>query len=184
MHIVLDFDDTLFPSTFVKENLFITKSLKQGMKKTEEAIITLIRKIKSLGKLVIITNSEDGWVKYALNKYMKDVLEELEGIPIISARTGNERFVLWYWKVKTFQNYFRDVKSSHIISVGDSHLDIEATKMLDDTHVVKTIKLQDKPSLRIVYKQLLWLIHNLEKVCIIPITHDIMIKNGRIPIVL
>lgn len=56
----------------------------------QHAVYKLLRLAASLGEVVIITNSQQGWVEHSCKAFFPSLLEHLEGMPIVSARTSYE----------------------------------------------------------------------------------------------
>ncbi len=115
-----------------------------------------------------MTNASAGWVEMSSNIFISEVTKFLPKINIQSARDnyekelpGNSR----QWKINTFlkikESYSKD-KIINVISVGDSINELEAAFNLRyefNEAIIKTIKMQDKPTilelakeLRLVYK--------------------------------
>jgi len=142
--IILDWDDTLFPTSWLISNNIdikinpddIPENIKNEFSELEKIILNFINHVKNLGKFFIITNSEEGWVISSC-KFMSNLLHVLSDVHIISARTmysdefpNNPEI----WKHKVFSNIINsyilknNINNSllDIISIGDSYNDREA----------------------------------------------------------
>ncbi|CAD7945053.1 unnamed protein product [Amoebophrya sp. A25] len=95
--ILLDWDDTLLPSAWVvkhkivpdpKFNLLPSERL--HLEELSAAVVTTLRILKSLGKVVLITNAEAGWIRLSAAALMPAVKDELNDIEQISARSRYE----------------------------------------------------------------------------------------------
>jgi hypothetical protein len=128
--IIIDWDDTLFPTTWHKskdidltcpnsryKNLSYFKNLDDNLNK-------LIKKIKTHGHVVIITNASPEWIKLTLSILPK-TKNILKNVQIVSARKRyqkklNER----EWKMRTFNDIIdekiKKFKYTNILSLGDS----------------------------------------------------------------
>ena len=76
--IIFDWDDTLFPTSFLakngyfSENIFLSEKDEKIRKKLEileKSVLQLINISLSKGKIFIITNASEGWVEYTSSKY-------------------------------------------------------------------------------------------------------------------
>ena len=100
--VFIDFDDTLSPSTWIsKQAVSWTVSnnevvcdcpddVRAEMALVDEKIVDLVRRIMASLQVVIVTNSEEGWVS-VLCKHLMPQLQELinangEEIKVVSAR--------------------------------------------------------------------------------------------------
>jgi len=142
--IILDWDDTLFPTSWLLSNNInikinpedIPENIKNEFSELEKIIFNFIDLVKDLGNLFIITNSEEGWVHFSC-KFMPNLLHILSDVHIISARN------MYYddfpknpeiWKHKVFSNIINtyiiknNINNSllDVISIGDSYNDREA----------------------------------------------------------
>lgn len=95
--IIFDWDDTICPSTFVDQHRiqsihdlplhyqnFFNEIGKVAEKCLEEAA--------KFGEVIIITNSDDGWVKFSAERYLPNLLPIIPKYRIVSARTSYEHF--------------------------------------------------------------------------------------------
>lgn len=134
---IFDWDDTLLPSSWVKQQGL---SLDDSSTLTQEQIEKLqlaakgarrtLLAAKQRGCVIIVTNGEQGWVELSCWKFMPLLYPVLEGLPIVSARSVYEKQGIsspFEWKVCAFQ---REVDSFYadrgqdsrrnVISLGDS----------------------------------------------------------------
>jgi hypothetical protein len=182
--LILDFDDTLFPSCVLKtnQNLHPRETVE-----IDNAVNNLIIKYISLDfHIVIITNSQIGWYNMISEKFLPkfSTLVKNCSIRVISA---NDIYNCIYpydfikWKICAYEDYLlqhllidgskghvpSNIKFSeiYVISVGDSQVDMFATSYLTRGNVgklcnlkTKFIKYQDNPTIKIILDQTNFLI--------------------------
>jgi len=173
--IIFDWDDTLMPSTWLQEQgLEIAEGTalpndeqKAVLKKVENCVIRTLHSAKQLGQVIIVTNSERGWVELSCSKFLPEVAPVLEGMKILSARsifehTQPESPV--HWKRLAFRTEIAAFSqltaacaiTKNIISVGDSMQErvalLEATEGRDC--LTKSLKFEERPSPEQLRKEL------------------------------
>ena len=171
--IIFDWDDTLFPTSFLaangyfSENIFITEKEEKILKKIEKlekSVIDLINLSLTKGEVYIITNAAIGWVEFTSKKYYPNLYKILDKIKIISARGECENIFpnnVQEWKRQSFsnlKNYFDNKLVTNIICLGDSMLEIEAGKFLANCFkeaFIKTVKFKENPKPDELNKQLI-----------------------------
>ena len=166
--IIFDWDDTLLPTSFLtkngiyNENLILSNSDQEKIKKLENNVFGILTKALDRGDVFIITNAGPGWVEYSAEKYYPKIMSLLKKIYIISARGEYEsKFPndAKMWKVQAFlklQKKFDDIVTN-IICLGDSIIEIDAGKILADKFseaFIKTIKFRESPKPEELNKQL------------------------------
>mmetsp|Transcript_3359 Transcript_3359/g.3766 ORF Transcript_3359/g.3766 Transcript_3359/m.3766 type:complete len:320 (-) Transcript_3359:40-999(-) len=95
--IIFDWDDTICPSSYVDQwriqsfsDLAVhCQTLMNEVGKAAEKCLAAAAKH---GEVIIITNSDDGWVKYSAEKYVPNLIPVLAKYRIVSARTRYEHF--------------------------------------------------------------------------------------------
>ena len=91
----------------------------------------------SLQQVILITNSDDGWVKYSCERYLPDLLPALDKYRIVSARTLYEKFYPGQplcWKAAAFAHEVNEMYEACMPSASDS--DNEASQLsLESTDV-------------------------------------------------
>lgn len=168
--IILDWDDTLLPSTWLlNEGLQIAdgsappnEEQKAELSKVAQCVIQTLRKVKRLGHVTLVTNAEKGWVELSCRKFLPEVAPLLEGIKVSSARSAFETAQAQSpvdWKRMAFNKEigtFLQMPSriaeiglqNNIVSVGDSMSErtalMEATEGMDCW--AKSLKLLERPS--------------------------------------
>lgn len=176
---VFDWDDTLFCSSFIfpggtaNNDKRITQRDMAQIVNLDNIVFSILSKSLDLGEVCIVTNASCGWVEFASNRFYKKSSELISKIKIVSARNKNEKTIPGIpkaWKVETFLQNFEEVKFFgilNLISVGDSIIEMEAAKKLSSTMrncVLKTVKMQETPTLKDLIKQLELIDNKLDKI--------------------
>lgn len=92
--IIFDWDDTLFPTTFLISKgvlnsfLQLTKIEKRKISKLENLILELLTLSVEKGDVYIITNADKGWVEYSSKLFYPSISDILDKIIIISAKNN------------------------------------------------------------------------------------------------
>lgn len=95
--IIFDWDDTILPSSFVD------KLQADNWSELPQQYHNLFREIEICsekclaeaakhGEVILITNSDEGWVNYSAERYLPNLVPVLKNYRIVSARTGYEKF--------------------------------------------------------------------------------------------
>jgi hypothetical protein len=168
----------IIPSDF-QDNLNILSNI----------IINILDNALTLANVIIITNAQYEWIDYSSNIYLPQIYEYLnsKNIEKISARDYcNDNLLIddkiidnyfeYYdlyssagesllWKKITFQNYFINNKFyNNIISIGDSECErfgLLNIKLDDDNIFRKSFKLNEKPNISLIIKELEYITKNL-----------------------
>ncbi|CAD7957415.1 unnamed protein product [Amoebophrya sp. A120] len=210
--ILLDWDDTLLPSAWVVKHKILPEAdfpLRESEKEqlhllADEVVLTL-RVLKSLGRVVLVTNAEAGWIGCSARALMPKVFAELNGVLQISARSRYEPAGYrspFDWKRKTFEDevrkYFNlgaastasasaprscphgDRHLMNVVSIGDSAHEREA--LIDvcknlDIPIVKSLKLSERPHPRQLRKQHSFLHQFLPRVVQFPGSLDLVLTR-------
>ncbi len=178
--IIFDWDDTLFPTTFMTpegvfdEDIKLSEKEKQKLVLIEKYVFSLLTQALQKGKVYIITNAGYGWVEYSSKRFFPSIVELFSKIEIISAREkyedkypGNSRL----WKIQAFLTLLKNVNVelvTNIICLGDSLYEIEAGRILASKFsnaFIKTIKFKEDPKLDELIKQLSLVSHQFNLIC-------------------
>lgn len=95
--LIFDWDDTILPSSF------LDKAQAENIDELPQQFHDLFREIETCaekclsaatkhGEVIIITNSDEGWVKYSAERWLPNLIPILKTYRIVSARTRYERF--------------------------------------------------------------------------------------------
>lgn len=132
---ILDYDDTLFPTTsylqYEKDNRL--DSFKREMAEIDQRLCSFLERLEKKYKIVIVSNGEYRWIIESATEYMPYVARKFKDYQIVSARdaygnTKDENYELW--KPSAIMHYVTDpqiAKSvTNIMGIGDSKNDREA----------------------------------------------------------
>jgi len=144
----------------------------------EESVLEILNIAKQQGTLVIITNSEEGWIARTCRKFMPKLYPELGNLRHFSARTAHESPTLTLpmeWKVSAFKNeierfFGKDAASDplrrkNVVSIGDGLEERQAALRGASSFPncqSKSLKLIEQPSIGDLRKQLSLLLGCLE----------------------
>ena len=137
--IILDWDDTLFPTSWTVQNGFdltdknnLTKYI-QMFSVLDDHLYNLLKKLKKYGTVVIVTNASTKWIKISSTILPKTQQLLLTEINTLSAREMfQEQYPndLTMWKKLIFEKitaeYFAGHNNQHIISIGDAEYEFLA----------------------------------------------------------
>ena len=165
---IFDWDDTLFPTSFViNEGIIEQNNLSQELKNNfdilEKNITNIINFALSKGDVYIITNSSNAWFKYSFDKYFTNLKNIFNKINIISARDEYKHIYPGenkIWKEKAFLSLRKNINTNlvtNIICFGDSLIELEAVKLLAsklNECFIKRIKFKQNPEIEDLIKQL------------------------------
>lgn len=178
--IILDWDDTLFPTTWiVKNNINIENDIEKYKKefiKLDKLLYKTFKKLLNYGQVAIITNAMLKWVLMSLK--VLPITSKLinNKIQIISARDEceNSDIELKYWKTVIFNDYvtlnFKNQKSvQNILSIGDAEYEINALINLNDKkykkRLLKAVKFIPMPKYEVLLEQIEILNESIENIC-------------------
>lgn len=193
--LLLDWDDTLLCSSFLQANSFkldstlydLNRELQETdplvvreqrevalqLRELETCVVTLLRQATaSTTRTVIVTNAEHGWVQLSAAKFLPGVVELLDRVTVISARSTFEPLfpgAPLKWKYFAFHEILvgsgffgrdgtgRASVEKHVISLGDSHVEREAVravcKSVPATRT-KSVKFTERPTIEQLRRQL------------------------------
>ena len=180
--ILLDWDDTLFPTSWVmRHNINLLNSYNKWkyipvFKELDKTLYSFLQNLKQYGKILIITNATADWINCSVSVLPK-TKPLIDTIKIISAR---ELFESKYsdmmeWKKNTFKyvigkEIHNNNKLMNIISIGDA--DYEYRALIDlyrwnrkNKKLLKSIKLMNNPSQKMLIDQLVVLNKAIPDIC-------------------
>lgn len=153
--IVFDWDDTLFPTTFVNNNIdnFIETILSYDI-----YLYNFLKNIYNIKyKIIIITNASLSWINFCLNILPKSKLI-IDKLKIISARDLLEvkehsdewKNIIYKKLVPLFQQF------NSIINIGDSIYEHNALKYVSDCiqSPIYSIKFKEAPNVSDIISEL------------------------------
>jgi len=114
--IIFDWDDTLLPSSWLSQSACLSLSDVSKpnaeqmlvLNETSDVVVQLLEAALNLGRVVIVTNAEAGWVQLTAAKFMPSVYNFLaeESVEVVSARTMYEsdlNATPLSWKILAFK---------------------------------------------------------------------------------
>ena len=137
--------------------------MRESLASLEKVVQSLLQQATEVGKVFIITNASDGWVQHSSAWCLPGLAPYLEQVDIISARAGFEASFpgdSHAWKMHAFlqvQNKLHLEAVTNLVSVGDSHIEMDAVHLLGRSFahaLVKTVKLWERPTPYELQKQL------------------------------
>lgn len=159
---ILDWDDTLFPTSWViKNNIdLIDNDIRDGyiehFKVLDRHLSSFLKNILTIGNVVIVTNALKDWVKVS-SIVMPKTNNILKSIEIVSARSlfGDKTKNPMDWKKNTFQliidKFYSAKNLMNVISIGDAEYEHQALVSLTRTNFnkikyLKSFRLLKEPS--------------------------------------
>lgn len=192
--IILDWDDTLFPTSWVNNNdINITNISKHGyvnfFEKIDICLNKLFLNLINLGDVLIITNALLNWINISSKVLPKTnkLFENNDNIKFISAR-GEYSSVsndINDWKKFAFINELK--KKTHqkninnIISIGDAEYEYNALINLYDDNsyrLLKSLKFIRYPANNNIYEQINILNNSIKNICLYKGHLDLIIKKN------
>ena len=168
---IIDFDDTLFPTSFFGKLETMPVIVKSHMGAYRQLVNHFMQNIQQHSdKVYIVSNASQGWIDSASSAY----LPELADIEVISAKDKySEKYpaASWVWKKKVFEEIITkhpDIKQ--FISIGDGPDEFISAQQLGQELnpergiVVKVIKYNTKPTLHDLAVQHQYIISSLQHI--------------------
>jgi hypothetical protein len=138
--LIFDWDDTLCPSNWAKQVGLTSygpdgRPLKFSLYQKELSALSwsvhaTLKAAMSKGKVIIVTNAEEGWIELSCRRWMPTLCELLRSIQCVSARSTWEPHGLkapFDWKAMEFEKvierfYSKRLHQSwkNVLSIGDS----------------------------------------------------------------
>lgn len=145
---ILDWDDTLFPTSWVtKNNVDIVNNESRDryiehFKTLDRALSSFLKNIKKYGKVIIVSNAMTEWVKVS-SIVLPHTYHVLKNISVVSARSlfSDQTKEVMEWKKRTFQliidKEFENKKTMNVFSVGDAEYEHNALIALTQSNFDK-----------------------------------------------
>ena len=176
--IILDWDDTLFPTSWVMDNSIDLADPSTRMKYNEvfkeldELLSSFLAKTNSLGTTLIITNAMPEWVQLS-SSLLRKTNKILKNIEVISARERYRNRQMKDWKKHCFLDEIKKYghEIDNIVSIGDATYEYIALVNLYNhqkryyDRLLKAVKLQRYPSYDHLHEQLSMMNNNISKIC-------------------
>lgn len=134
---ILDWDDTLFPTSFVvKQGISVINLTKYNkfydmFSELDNALSTFLSILQKYGRIIIVTNAHLNWVAMSSTLLPKSK-NIMKNFLIVSARNDHkdESNSMMDWKKKSFQTIIQEYYTNHkfvnIISIGDAEYEYHA----------------------------------------------------------
>lgn len=169
--IILDWDDTLFPTYWITSqrinitNENIRNKYTMHFSQLDIILHKLLSKMLEKSKVIIVTNAGIKWINISANCVSNTKKLMHDKIPVISARDKfNKQYPndAYAWKKITFVNVannYKNYKIKTILSIGDADYELKALLNLSKNKSVpntyyKSIKLITSPSFDLLLQQL------------------------------
>jgi len=174
--ILIDWDDTLFPTTWLQVNNIkltnddnLINNLYPYFKELDERIYKLFSEMKKYGKIIIVTNAMVRWVHISGRVLKKSYEYIVQNVNIISARDLYQHehpTDVYKWKENTFvkeiQKFINHCGKTHsLISIGDADYEYKALINLhgdknvnNNIKYFKSIKFHPKANIEILVDQI------------------------------
>lgn len=192
--IILDWDDTLFPTSWVvKNSINLNDSSVQNkyivlFSKLDMLVHRLLSKLLKCGHVVIVTNAALKWINVSCSVLPNTRTLINKKIKIISARElYSSKFPnsTDMWKNLVFKNIVNDIKNpdQNIISIGDAEFEFNALIDLYTTkqkRYLKAVKLMSFPSFDSLIDQLEVLDKCVKEICTAQRHMDLKFENRSI----
>jgi hypothetical protein len=157
--IIFDWDDTLFPTSWLIKNgiklniLTDVKKYKLYFNELDIVLHNLLHKSISLGKVIIVTNAMKEWVMMSKSILPKTSQLIDNNIEVISAREiFNKKYSMEEWKKNVFHHIITRyvMWANQIISFGDAMYEYNAIVSLNNVikknTYLKIVKLMASPN--------------------------------------
>jgi hypothetical protein len=200
--IIFDWDDTLFPTTWlVNQGLICEQGLLEAhvtpeqdelLHRLAEGVSNTLRKAMQYGKVVIVTNAVQDWVEYSCAAFMPSVCSIIDEIKIISARSTYESVECSSpsdWKRRAFAREFdlfredvpEDIDAPWcIVSLGDALHEQEALASVSSgiaDCVAKSLKFMERPQVEQMAEQHELVLESFAEVVGLPGDLDLEVAN-------
>ena len=171
--IIIDWDDTLFPTSYMKTKIIPDQEHISNMNKLDNLIYLFFSKASYLSTPIIITNASKKWVEESSQLLKKTNFLIKYKIDILSSRDLCEQKYkdkTDIWKKLTFQTlYDKNKHIKNIISIGDAEYEYNALINLYDNKdnnsiKLKAVRLLEEPNIYNIIDQLEVLIKEIQNI--------------------
>eukprot|EP00186_Timspurckia_oligopyrenoides_P005146 CAMPEP_0182444870 /NCGR_PEP_ID=MMETSP1172-20130603/3181_1 /TAXON_ID=708627 /ORGANISM="Timspurckia oligopyrenoides, Strain CCMP3278" /LENGTH=237 /DNA_ID=CAMNT_0024640521 /DNA_START=68 /DNA_END=781 /DNA_ORIENTATION=- len=170
---VFDWDDTLFPTSCLhalgvdmRGPAQIGGALAQQLFVLQKLVVSVLERALKYGRVIIITNGEEGWVQFSGARFMPEVFYfmRFHNIRVVSARSTYEHenpSDPSHWKIRAFSEEFekliRHGGELNLLSIGDGESELNASYHVRSEFLgscVKTIKFLECPTIEQLARQI------------------------------
>ena len=191
--IILDWDDTLFPTTWIttnqinlKNNIEVEKH-KNYFNQIDIDLYNLLKKLMRCGKVIIVTNALLNWIQIS-TAILPRTMSLLDKIVVISARGDyqSKSNNPMDWKKMAFKREVellsKNKKINNIISIGDAEYEYNAlinlyNKNTNNYRLLKAVKFKRYPNIYEIDEQIDTLNDNIINICIKPAHLDLYFRE-------
>jgi hypothetical protein len=169
---VLDYDDTLFPSTEYSKGRFFYDYEREKLKLILDKLFSNLEKF---GNILLLTNANLEWVKLtSLDFFDYDISKR---IFTFCAKENLERFYpTANWKKIYLEKFLSANNYSHILGFGDALSDRDAILHFSNNYLTKNFKFINNPTFERLIMSLNTIIDNLNKYIFSEDYLDLMIE--------
>ncbi|MDC0230363.1 hypothetical protein OAK19_00220 [Aureispira] len=183
--LIFDWDDTLFPTSWFKSKGIrkdnITKDITIQLEDLDNICIQFLKHAQNLGRIVIVTNSVNGWVKISSKLFLPQVHQFISEIDVISARGKFKNLPIKECKVQTFKELI-DNDILNILSFGDASNDRDALFLATKNQTgiySKSFKFLQTPTVDELKTQLRLLTNTIDKLCNVHENLDLILLTQK-----
>jgi len=178
--IILDWDDTLFPTSWTVGlnidliNPLMRKKYIQNFHELDIRLTSLLTGLNNYGTIVIITNAMPEWIELS-SSVLPQTMKILQHIEIISAREMYQSTVnMTEWKKLAFKHLITKhadrKRYNNLLSIGDADYEHKALIGLYDMDIIpnkymKSIKFVRSPEYSVLLDELSQIEKNLKYIC-------------------
>jgi len=136
--IILDWDDTLFPTSWYIKNDINLSNHKNRFKyidkfdELDKVLSETLKLMNKYGKTIIVTNALHSWIEISSSvlPLTKNIMKNMDVISARERYQGN--YDINEWKKKTFEDETSETSYNNIISMGDADYEYNALVNLYD----------------------------------------------------
>jgi hypothetical protein len=162
---VFDWDNTLFPTSWLQwggvhqGDSSDARRQKAQFRKVARSVCALLEVAKRLGKVVVVTNAEAGWIEHSCTLFLPELAPVLEGLHLVSARStflGSAEAEPSEWKCQAFDREIQAFCAGRacagnlqVFSLGDSlyeHAALFKVARAMPIFTPKSVKLMEHPT--------------------------------------
>lgn len=175
--IILDWDDTLFPTSWTTKNNFDfandynTNDIILTFSQLDTVMSILLLKLTKNNRVIIVTNATKKWVMMSERIIPNSYKFIIGNIPIFSARdlySSSANIMPSDWKKCVFVDIMEKSNRSfkNILSVGDAEYEIDALSNLHKKYKIKgkTLRFVKNPNYKQIIEQLEMLTKTIDKI--------------------
>lgn len=175
--IILDWDDTLFPTSWTTKNNFDfandynTNDIILTFSQLDTVMSILLLKLTKNNRVIIVTNATKKWVMMSKKIIPNSYKFIIGNIPIFSARdlySSSTNIMPSDWKKCVFVDIMEKSNRSfeNILSVGDAEYEIDALSNLHKKYKIKgkTLRFVKNPNYKQIIEQLEMLTETIDKI--------------------